>query len=208
MSSTFYVYRFIKDFKYPKNFEIRCNAKPSLFAYPKRLEEKKEEKKKRVETVALSTTAKEKARLARRRAKEESSGVETSGSMEVDQTTEDKKESMEMEAEPEEPVVTKKKREAEPLSFTLKNPCRITKSQLDFCTIDSNQRYRPIRSQKLTGGVILVTDASPGEEEDLGVVKAPYMEDEAEPPEPFEWAPFGHPEYVEPAPATAHDKTD
>lgn len=197
-----------KDFKYPKNFEIRCNSKPSLFAYPKRLEEKKEEKKKRVETVALSTTAKEKARLARRRAKEESSGVETSGSMEVDQTTEDKKESMEMEAEPEEPVVMKKKREAEPLSFTLKNPCRITKSQIDFCTIDSNQRYRPIRSQKPMGGVILVTDASPGEEEDLGVVKAPYMEDEAEPPEPFEWAPYGHPEYVDPVAATAHDKTD
>merc|ERR1712150_146475 len=27
-----------KDFKYPKNFQITCNAKPSIFAYPKRLE--------------------------------------------------------------------------------------------------------------------------------------------------------------------------
>merc|ERR1712137_717787 len=51
-----------KDFKYPKGFEIQCNSKPSVFAYPKKLEEKKEEKKKRVETVTLSTTAKEKAR--------------------------------------------------------------------------------------------------------------------------------------------------
>merc|ERR1712157_23165 len=26
-----------KDFKYPKKFEIQCNAKPSQFAYPKKL---------------------------------------------------------------------------------------------------------------------------------------------------------------------------
>ena len=32
-----------KDFKYPKKFEIQCNSKPSVFAYPKKLEEKKEE---------------------------------------------------------------------------------------------------------------------------------------------------------------------
>merc|ERR1719359_293027 len=66
-----------KDFKFPKNFEIVCSSKPSAFAYPKKLEEKKEEKKKRVETVTLSTTAKEKARLARKKAKE-------SGNMDVD----------------------------------------------------------------------------------------------------------------------------
>merc|ERR1712038_339058 len=60
-----------KDFKYPKTFQITFNSKPSAFAYPKRLEEKKEEAKKRVETVTLSTTAKNKARLARKKAKEE-----------------------------------------------------------------------------------------------------------------------------------------
>merc|ERR1711862_36548 len=60
-----------KDLKYPKSFSIECQSKPSLFAYPKKLVEKKEEKKKRVETVTLSTTAKEKARLARKRAKDE-----------------------------------------------------------------------------------------------------------------------------------------
>lgn len=182
-----------------------------MFAYPKRLEERKEEKKKRVETVTLSTTAKEKARLARRRAKEESLGVETSGSMDVDKMIEEKKESMEMEvdAAAEEPQVPKKKREVEPSLFKLKNPSRITKVQLDFCSVDINQRYRPIRGEgKLTGGVILVTDASPEEEEDLGVVKAPYMEDEAEPPEPFEWAPPGHPDYINPVLVTEHDKTE
>jgi len=200
-----------KDFKYPKNFEIQCLAKPSIFSYPKRLEEKKEEKKKRVETVMLSTTAKEKARLARRKAKEESLGIEASGSMEVDKAIEEKKETMEMEVDTaaEEPPTSKKKREVEPSSFILKNPSRITKIQLDFISIDVNQRYRPIRGEgKLTGGVILVSDASPEEEEDLGVVKAPYMEDEADPPEPFEWAPPGHPDYINPIVVTDHDKTD
>uniref|UniRef100_A0A7S1FUU4 26S proteasome regulatory subunit RPN2 C-terminal domain-containing protein n=1 Tax=Corethron hystrix TaxID=216773 RepID=A0A7S1FUU4_9STRA len=56
-----------KDFNVPKCFGITCNAKPSLYAYPKKLEEKKEEKKKRIETVALSTTAKSKAREARKK---------------------------------------------------------------------------------------------------------------------------------------------
>jgi 26S proteasome regulatory subunit N2 len=59
-----------EDFKFPKNFEIQCSSKPGAFAYPNQLEEKKEEKKKRVQTMALSTTAKEKARLARTWAKE------------------------------------------------------------------------------------------------------------------------------------------
>merc|ERR1712176_1589453 len=71
-----------KDLKYPKSFEIQCNSKPSAFAYPKKLEEKKEEKKKRVETVTLSITAKNKARLARKKAKEEG---ESGGSMEEEE---------------------------------------------------------------------------------------------------------------------------
>ena len=60
-----------KDMKFPKSFSMECRAKPSTFSYPKRLEEKKEEKKKRVETVSLSITSKVKARLARKKAKEE-----------------------------------------------------------------------------------------------------------------------------------------
>ena len=45
-------------------------------------------------------------------------------------------------------------------------------------------------------GVIILTDSTPGEAEDLGAVKAPSLEPEGEcaPPEPFEWAPPGHPE--------------
>ncbi len=205
-----------KDFKYPKNFEITCNSKPSAFAYPKRLEEKKEETKKRVETVTLSTTAKNKARLARKKAKEEGTedsedtvmedGSSKAGDSKADDAAtattskaeaEDKGgEAMDVDGEGdgEEEKKTKKKKEPEPTSFALSNPCRITKAQADVCVFDSNQRYQPIRNQEKPCGVILVTDSTPGEEEDLGTVKPPSIEseDEAEAPEPFIWTPPGH----------------
>merc|ERR1711920_808647 len=153
------------DFKYPKNFEIVCNSKPSAFAYPKKLEEKKEEKKKRVETVTLSTTAKEKARLARKKAKEE--GGESAKGMDIDESErekiEEKKEenkeekdnkddSMDVdgEGEEEEKPLPKKR---EPTSFRVKNPARITKAQSKVCEFDLEQRYRPIRPNEVPFGV-------------------------------------------------------
>lgn len=186
-----------QDFKFPKRFEIACNSKPSVFAYPKKLEEKKEEKKKRVETVTLSTTAKEKARQARKRAKE-------GGAMEVEkeeEKTESKEskdeqgESMEVDKAEEEKKV-RKKREPEPTSFRVGNPARITTAQSAVCEFDLGQRYRPIRPEEKPFGVIILTDSTPGEVEDLGAVKAPSLEPEGEcaPPEPFEWTPPGHPD--------------
>lgn len=185
-----------KDFKFPKNFEVVCNSKPSVFAYPKRLEEKKEEKKKRVETVTLSTTAKEKARLARKRAKEGGTAMD----VEKEETKEEKKDGEEkdetMEVDKEEEKKVKKKREPEPTSFRVGNPARITTAQSAVCEFDLSQRYRPIRPEEKPFGVVILTDSTPGEAEDLGAVKAPSLEPEGEcaPPEPFEWAPPGHPE--------------
>merc|ERR1712137_1437217 len=179
-----------KDFKYPKSCEIKCNSKPSLFAYPKRLEEKKEEKKKRVETVTLSTTPKEKARLARKKAKEDGDEVMEEETPEVKEEVKDEPMD-ESKEEATEEKKQKKKRESEPLSYRLSNPCRITKAQAEYCEFDLEQRYRPIRTEEKPYGVILVTDSTPGEDEDLGVVKPPSIEseDEADPPEPFEWTP-------------------
>jgi len=203
-----------RDFKFPKNFEIVCNAKASHYAYPKKLEEKKEEKKKRVETVTLSITAKSKARLARKRAKDE--GDSGGGSVPMDED-EDKSSQEEPSKGNEEGVKSmdidgdvkaeeegdeieagkvKVKREPEPATFRLLNPCRITKAQAKVCAFDTNQRYRPIHHEEKPCGVIMVTDSTPGEDEDLGTVKAPSIEseDEADPPEPFEWTPPGHPD--------------
>lgn len=197
-----------QDFNYPKKYEILCNSKPSVFAYPKKLEEKKEEKKKRVETVALSTTAKEKARQARKRAKEGEKGeaaMDIDGKEEGKDTKEEDKEKKEGEgdamdvdakdkdeageAAPEKKV--KKKPEPEPTSFRIGNPARITIAQSNVCEFDLSQRYRPIRAEEKPFGVIILTDSTPGEEEDLGKVKAPSLEPEGEtaPPEPFEWIP-------------------
>lgn len=193
-----------KVFKFPKKFEIVCNSKPSVFAYPKKLEEKKKEEKKRVETVALSTTAKEKARLARKRAKE---GVDA---MDVDNETEkleskeeekreDAEAGEEMEVEkPDELEKKKKKREPEATSFRVGNPARITTAQSSVCEFDLTQRYRPIRTNEKPFGVIILTDSTPGEEEDLGAIKAPSLEPEGEcaPPEPFVWTPPAAGEYA------------
>mmetsp|Transcript_6645 Transcript_6645/g.11182 ORF Transcript_6645/g.11182 Transcript_6645/m.11182 type:complete len:1130 (-) Transcript_6645:60-3449(-) len=198
-----------KDFKYPKKFEVQCNSKPSVFAYPKKLEEKKEEKKKRVETVALSTTAKSKARLARKKAKEdaESGGDSAESAMDVDKKEEEgeskkeegkeeeKAEGMDIDGEGAKEDKPKKKREPEPTSFRISNPSRITKAQAEVCAFDLDQRYRPIRHAEKPYGVIMLTDSTPGEEEDLGAVKTPAAEEEADPPEPFEWTPPGHPDH-------------
>ena len=199
----------MQDFNYPKKYEIQCNSKPSVFAYPKKLEVKKEEKKKRVETVTLSTTAKEKARLARKRAKEGGEG--SASAMEIDGKEEDKVEKKEgetkegekkdsdvdvMDVDTKEEAAgekkpAKKKREPEPTSFRIGNPARITVAQSEVCEVDLSQRYRPIRPEEKPFGVIILTDSTPGEEEELGAVKAPSLEPEGEtaPPEPFEWAP-------------------
>ena len=210
ISTRFVIFCALKDFKFPKGFEIQCNSKPSAFAYPKKLEEKKEEKKKRVETVTLSTTAKEKARLARKRAKTEGDKSATAMDVDKEDTKEEKKEGEEKEGEKEgekdekddekmgvdkeeeeEKKPPKKKREPEPTTFRVGNPVRITTAQSKLCEFDLTQRYRPIRPEEKPFGVIILTDSTPGEEEDLGAVKAPSLEPEGElaPPEPFEWTP-------------------
>jgi len=193
-----------KDLKFPKSFEVQCNSKPSAFAYPKKLEEKKEEKKKRVETVTLSTTAKNKARLARKKARED--GGESATGMDLDESEKkveekDEKENIKKEEEPdsskdenmdvevvEEIKPAPKKRE--PSSFRVKNPARITKAQSKVCVFDLDQRYRPIRSNEEPFGVVILTDSTPTEEDqDLGAVQTPSLEGECVPPKPFEWTP-------------------
>jgi 26S proteasome regulatory subunit N2 len=193
-----------KDFKFPKSFEIVCNSKPSGFAYPKKLEEKKKEEKKRVATVTLSTTAKEKARQARKRAKEGGDAMEVDHEAEKSESNDEEKpkegdadEAMDVEKSEESEKKSKKKREPEPTTFRIRNPARITIAQSSACEFDLTQRYRPIRTDEKPFGVIVLTDSTPGEEEDLGAIKSPSLEPEGEcaPPEPFEWTPPQDGEY-------------
>jgi 26S proteasome regulatory subunit N2 len=137
--------------------------------------------------------------LARKRAKV---GGGSSSAMDVDKeeekidTTEkkggeEKDEAMDIDKEEDGEKKVKKKREPEPLSFRVGNPARITIAQSKVCEFDLGQRYRPIRPEEKPFGVVILTDSTPGEEEDLGAVKAPSLEPEGEsaPPEPFEWTP-------------------
>lgn len=147
-----------KDFKMPNNYEATCDARPSLFSYPKKLEEKKEEKKERVTTVTLSTTAKAKAREARKElsTKQEdgdapaATGGEAASSgtadMEVqgDEAGVEEKKGTEGDdnKEGEKPEGAKPKREPEATSFKIKNPTRVTPSQEPFVHFEFDQRYQ------------------------------------------------------------------
>merc|ERR1712217_743172 len=56
--------------KIPKNFQFKCGARPSLFAYPEPLQPPKKEEAAKVATAVLSTTSKAKA-LKEKKAAEE-----------------------------------------------------------------------------------------------------------------------------------------
>jgi 26S proteasome regulatory subunit N2 len=184
-----------KDLKLPKDYGVHCNAKKSLFATPKRMEEKKEEKKELVATAVLSTTAKAKARQAKHDAKEKKPEPEAK----VDTSAaEEKTEAMEVDSEG--PAATEDKAAAaavkkvkEASTHTVKSPARVTSSQEQFMAFDVKQRYIPVMyPNQRAAGVVVLRDTTPSEQEDVEAIKAPTAagaEEEAEPPLPFEWEP-------------------
>lgn len=151
------------------------------------MEEKKEEKKKRVETVTLSTTAKEKARLARKRVKQGINGDE----MDVDTQKEDENKEEETKEEAAEDKADIERKAPQPSEFRVSNPSRITASQSLVCQYDLEQRYRPIRPTSTPMGVIIVKDTLTQEDDELETLRSPADEPEGEtvPPEPFVWTP-------------------
>lgn len=154
-----------KDFKMPNNYEATCDARPSHFSYPKKLEEKKEEKKERVTTVTLSTTAKAKAREARKELSTKKDDGDTTAAiggtaapgaagMEVqvgeggveEQKGADGDEESKKDGGKEEGVKddgTKLKRDPEATSFKIKNPARVTPTQEPYVHFDLDQRCVP-----------------------------------------------------------------
>lgn len=132
-----------KDFKMPNNYEATCEARPSQFSYPKKLEEKKEEKKERVTTVTLSTTAKAKAREARKELSTKQEDGDAPADMEIqgEAGVEEKKGTEgDEKKEGEKAEGAKPKREPEAMSFKIKNPARVTPSQEPFVHFDFDQR--------------------------------------------------------------------
>lgn len=193
-----------KDLKLPRSFNLTCNAKKSAFATPKRMEEKKEEKKELVATAVLSTTAKARARQAKQDAKEKlSKPVDAGGdilmegkyvSAAADEEKKGSGDGMDVDTEGSKQTASKKTAVTkEPSVFSFTTPARVTLAQESVISLDTAQRYVPVMhpAQRLAG-VIMLLDTTPDEAEDVEVIKAPAAagaENEADPPEPFEWEP-------------------
>eukprot|EP01038_Epipyxis_sp_PR26KG_P006496 gene6496-8931_t len=181
-----------KDFDLPQIFEVTCNAPPSMFAYPK-IEEKKEDEKKLVATAVLSTTVRAKAREARKEAKKlgRQPSIDPEGPP-MERVTSHLSTTSYLSIDTEKPVepkiVPKKK---EPSSYQLSNPSRLTPSQARFISVSAYQRYRPICRQNNPAGIVLLVDSDPLSPELVTKVERMLIgqEDDAPPPEPFEWDP-------------------
>lgn len=183
------------DLALPAAFQLVCNAPPSMFAY-NRPEEKREEREKVVATAVLSTTARAKAREARKEAKK----LGRQGSFEGEGPALERVPShlstasyLSLDAEKTAAALEAKPKKAkEPTSFTLSNPSRLVAAQQRFLSLPSGQRYRPVRAGCVPMGVVLLVDADPSAPEDE-VVRVDRLtlgqEDDAAPFEPFEWDP-------------------
>lgn len=187
-----------QDLNIPKDFELMCMAPPSMFAYPK-IEEKKEDEKKLIATAVLSTTAKAKAREARKEARKlgrqnsmDSNGVPSEGPA-LERTTSLMSTTSYLSIEEVKPAEeVKAKKEKEPSFFALTNPCRLIPAQVRFVTLQAEkQRYFPVRRRVTPAGIVMLHDSEPTANENVEKVEriALGQEEEADCPEPFEWDP-------------------
>lgn len=170
-----------KDLKMPSGFRVRCNAKPSLFAYPPQKTIKKEEKAIPSFTAELSISAKSKARAAKRRKDRGDEEVD----MEVEESVTEKKDDTEMSTTPLEAVVPK-----EQDFFDINNPGRVTLAQRSYLSVVKGLRYTPVTGK--LSGFVLLKDNDPESPEELVSFEQPKVfgvgeEEEAPVPEPFQF---------------------
>lgn len=172
------------------DFEITCDCKKSLFAYPVPVMEETSQVTAKIPTAVLSTTARAKERARQKEQEKKKTRVgqgvpvsenepSDSGAMEVDEP---------------EPSRAQEKPQAEPDSHRLKNPARIVPNQEKYVRFMPESRWVPIKANAQAGTLIL-NDLQPGEPVKLvggdkngdktdGTAEA---EEEPAPPEPFEY---------------------
>ncbi|KAK9725768.1 hypothetical protein RND81_05G167900 [Saponaria officinalis] len=193
------------DLKVPK-FDFVSHAKPSLFEYPKPTTVAAATSAVKLPTAVLSTSAKAKARAKKEselKEKEKSTGSESTSSAATGKakTTEDG-DSMLVDSPPE------KKVEQEPAFETLTNPARVVPAQEKFVKFSEGSRYMPVKMAP--SGFLLLKDLRPEEPEVLSLTDAPAaaataapatgaappaqqgsamaVDDEPQPPQPFEYS--------------------
>ncbi|RCH91282.1 proteasome regulatory particle base subunit [Rhizopus azygosporus] len=174
-----------KNLETPK-FEFISNTKPSLFAYPPAIKPPSATVVEKVATAVLSTTAKARAR-AKKIEKEKGE------MMDVDKEEQPKDE--EMKDESSEKKDERKKKKKEENFEILENMARVVPAQLKHISFKEVSRYVPVKSENI-GGIIMLIDKRPDEEEDLlqprvpsgdGSGRSGAQEEEAAPFEPFEY---------------------
>lgn len=200
------------DLKIPK-LDIRSGAKPSTYAYPPPIEAKKEREREKVSTAILSITAKAKKKEA---SKKDKQGIEkmdvddepsetsstTAGKTSTDKksATEETKRKDSVSKATREPAIKDTKEEdkdkdektvEEPSFELLTNPARVLRQQLKVITMPEQSRYKPMKDIQI-GGIIIMMDTKPDEQEDLIEPVTAHCskveeEKEPEPPEPFEF---------------------
>lgn len=149
-----------------------------MFDYPK-VEEKKSDEKKHVATAVLSTTAKAKAREARKEAKKlgraPSQDAASSAGPIPDAIPLERVHShlstisyLSIEEKgPVEEVKPAAKKEREPTSFVLNNPARLVPAQSRFVSLIANQRYEPVFRRSVPTGIVVLLDTDPTAPEDV-----------------------------------------
>jgi len=171
---------------------FKSNARPEMFAYPPMKEEKKKDLGPVAPTAVLSITEKSKKRDLKRTKSKTGMDVEE----EEAAPAEEEAAPAEEEASAEEEAAAEGEQKPKDHEI-LQNPARVTISQRDYIAFDQDERYRPVRSGRISGsGVILLTDSKPDDEQVIVEASIPGVEgdepegDEPEPPEPFEYAEY------------------
>ncbi|GMH41090.1 hypothetical protein BSKO_09000 [Bryopsis sp. KO-2023] len=180
------------DLDLPK-FDILCECKKSLYAYPVPVTEETSQQTAKLPTAVLSTTvrAKERAR------KKEQEKRKAKGGQGPSTSENEPSDSGAMELDEPEPSKPQEKPEAEPDSHLLKNPARVVPNQEKYVRFLEDSRWVPIK-QGAQVGILILKDMQPGEPVELiggdkegektdGGVDG--SEDEPAPPEPFEYTP-------------------
>eukprot|EP00127_Corallochytrium_limacisporum_P003055 Clim_evm11s145 gene=Clim_evmTU11s145 len=179
------------ELKMPK-LQLKCNTRPSLFAYPPKTQPPKEQKKDKVTRAVLSTFWRTQA------AKDRKSGAtgpegDDKAKKDGEKKDGDKKDAMDTDEKKEgEASEEKPKKEPEPTSFELENPSRVLATQLKHVKW-TDDRYVPLKALDSLGGVLILKKKDPDMQEELVELTAPKPdeanlpeeEDEPDPPQPF-----------------------
>ncbi|GKU98640.1 hypothetical protein SLEP1_g11615 [Rubroshorea leprosula] len=182
------------------SFEFLSHAKPSLFEYPKPTTVPTTTSAVKLPTAVLSTSAKAKARANKKEAEQKANAEKLPGSESKGKSSEKDGESMQVDTPAE------KKTEPEPAFEILTNPARVVPAQEKFIKFLEDSRYVPVKLAP--SGFVLLRDLRPNEPEVLsltdtlaptastaagsgagqqGSASAMAVDEEPQPPQPFEY---------------------